>query len=100
MRMLLVEDDVRLRDRVAAHFRDTGWAVEVAGDVREADFIAREHPCDAAIVDLGLPDGSGVALIAGWRRAGIEFPVLILTARADWRDKVEGLESGADDYVT
>ncbi|TCO76708.1 response regulator transcription factor [Chromatocurvus halotolerans] len=100
MRMLLVEDDDRLRTRLADHFRGNGWAVEEAETVRDADFMAHEVPCDVAIADLGLPDGSGVRLISGWRAAGIDFPVMILTARADWRDKVEGLEAGADDYVT
>jgi two-component system response regulator PhoP len=100
VRLLLVEDDERLRQRVAAHFRAAGWAVEEVAGAREADYLARELACDAAIVDVGLPDGSGIDLIAAWRRDGLDFPALILTARADWRDKVEGLESGADDYVT
>jgi two-component system response regulator PhoP len=100
MRMLLVEDDARLRSRVAEHFRRSGWVVDEAPDGREANYLAAEFPCDVAIVDLGLPDLSGVDLIAQWRTQGYTMPVLILTARVEWQDKVGGLEAGADDYVT
>ncbi len=98
--MLIVEDDHRLREQLGAWFRNAGWAVELAPDGREGRYYGAEYPCDIAIVDLGLPDIPGIELIRGWREAGLAFPVLILTARGDWRDKVEGLESGADDYVT
>jgi two-component system response regulator PhoP len=100
VRLLVVEDDARLRTRLAAHFRDAGWIVDEAPDGREAQFLAAEYPCDIAIVDLGLPDLSGMDLIRQWRAEGLAMPVLILTARADWQDKVGGLEAGADDYVT
>jgi len=98
--MLIVEDDGQLREQLGAWFRDAGWAVALAPDGREGRYYGAEFPCDIAIVDLGLPDIPGIELIRGWREAGLAFPVLILTARGDWRDKVEGLESGADDYVT
>jgi len=98
--MLIVEDDPQLREQLGASFRDAGWAVELAPDGREGRYYGIEYPCDIAIVDLGLPDIPGMELIRQWRAAGLTFPVLILTARGDWRDKVEGLEAGADDYVT
>ena len=98
--MLIVEDDPQLREQLGASFRDAGWAVELAPNGREGRYYGIEYPCDIAIVDLGLPDISGMELIRQWRAAGLAFPVLILTARGDWRDKVEGLEAGADDYVT
>lgn len=100
MRLLIVEDDRRLREQLGSHFRSVGWVVDEAGDGAEARYLADEYPCDMAIVDLGLPDIAGVDLISGWREAGKVMPVLILTARADWQDKVGGLEAGADDYVT
>jgi len=100
MRMLIVEDEAHLRLQLARHFSELGWAVEEAADGREALFMGNEHPYDCAIVDLGLPEMSGIELIAGWRANQREYPVLILTARSDWQDKVEGLEAGADDYVT
>ena len=98
--MLIVEDDQQLREQLAASFRSAGWAVEQAINGREGHYYGSEFPCDIAIVDLGLPDISGIDLIRQWRAAGALFPILILTARGDWRDKVEGLEAGADDYVT
>lgn len=100
MRMLIVEDDDQLRKQLASRFLDTGWAVEQAPDGNEALYLGGEHPYDAAIVDLGLPGIPGIELIRRWRDLGCTFPVLILTARGDWQDKVEGLEAGADDYVT
>ena len=100
MRMLIVEDETRLRLQLARHFSEQGWVVEEASDGREALYMGNEHPYDIAIVDLGLPEISGIELISRWRAAQREFPVLILTARSDWQDKVEGLEAGADDYVS
>ena len=100
MRMLIVEDEVRLRLQLARHFSDLGWVVEEAADGAEALFMGKEHPYDLAIVDLGLPAMSGIELIRNWRASEREFPVLVLTARSDWQDKVEALEVGADDYVT
>jgi two-component system response regulator PhoP len=100
VRLLLVEDDAHLRTAVAGHFRAAGWAVEEAADGAAARWLLRDYPCDAAIVDLGLPDVQGIDLVREWRADGRKLPILILTARADWRDKVDGLEAGADDYVT
>ncbi len=100
MRMLIVEDEARLRLQLARHFRELGWVVEEAADGAEALFLGQEHPYDLAIVDLGLPAMSGLELIGSWRASERDFPVLVLTARSDWQDKVEALEVGADDYVT
>lgn len=100
MRLLVVEDDARLRTRLCEHFRAAGWIVDEAPDGAQAQFLMDEYPCDIAIVDLGLPDTNGITLISSWRSAGHALPILILTARADWQDKVGGLEAGADDYVT
>jgi two-component system response regulator PhoP len=100
MRMLIVEDEAQLRLQLVRHFSEHGWVVEQAADGAEALFLGKEHPYDIALVDLGLPKMSGIELINNWRAADRSFPVLILTARGDWQDKVEGLEAGADDYVT
>ena len=100
MRMLIVEDDELLREQLVSLFVAEKWAVEQAADGEEALFLGSEHPYDAAIVDLGLPGLAGIELIRRWREMNREFPILILTARGDWQDKVEGLEAGADDYVT
>lgn len=100
MRMLIVEDEARLRVQLARYFSDQGWVVEEAADGLEALYMGSEHPYDMALVDLGLPQMSGIELIEKWRSAERAFPILVLTARADWQDKVEGLEAGADDYVT
>jgi len=100
MRMLIVEDDPALQEQLSALFRRDGWVVDSAPNGREGQYIGDEFPVDIAIVDLGLPDLSGMQLIRGWREAGHDFPILVLTARSDWQDKVEGLEAGADDFVT
>lgn len=100
MRMLIVEDEPNLRLQLVRYFSADGWAVDQSGDGREALFMGKEHSYDLAIVDLGLPSLSGIEVIAQWRADMQEFPVLVLTARGDWQDKVEGLEAGADDYVT
>ncbi len=100
MRLLIVEDDRRLRERLQAYFRQEGWVVDVAANGKEAAYLAGEYPSDIAIVDVGLPDTSGIELITRWREQGHGMPILILTARSDWQEKVHGLEAGADDYVT
>ncbi|MEM6545469.1 MAG: response regulator transcription factor [Pseudomonadota bacterium] len=100
MRLLIVEDDPHLRKQVALHFEKASWVVDQAADAKEARYLAEEFPSDIAIVDLGLPDVSGIDLIKTWRDEGKDLPLLILTARSDWQDKVGGLEAGADDYVT
>lgn len=99
MRLLLVEDERQLRDSLAERLRVEGFAVDVAATGAEGLFGGSEYPIDAAIVDLGLPDIPGTELIARWRAKGLAFPILILTARSSWEDKVAGLELGADDYL-
>ena len=100
MRILLVEDDNRLQNSLADILRDAGYAVDVTGDGIEGLFFGEEYPIDLAIIDLGLPGISGLDLIRKLRQQERQFPILILTARAEWQDKVEGLEAGADDYLT
>ncbi|MDS4029228.1 MAG: response regulator transcription factor [Candidatus Contendobacter sp.] len=99
MRILIIEDEAALRERVTAQLREQGYAVDSAADGRTGLYLGQEYPLDAAVVDLGLPDLSGIEVIRRWRAAGRKFPVLILTARGRWQDKVEGLEAGADDYL-
>ena len=100
MRILLVEDNLLLRHHLGVQLQDLGHLVDSASDAQEADYYCQEHELDLAIVDLGLPDEDGLSLIKRWRSNGIAFPILILTAREAWEDKVKGLEAGADDYVT
>jgi two-component system response regulator PhoP len=99
MRVLIIEDDERLREQLGARLRKAGYAVDTAATAREGEYFGLEYPVDLAIVDLGLPDGSGTEVICAWRAKGVRFPVLILTARSRWEDKVAGLEIGADDYL-
>lgn len=99
MRVLIVEDEDVLRDQLSEKLRAEGYAVDTAGNAQDGEYIGLEYPLDAAIVDLGLPDRSGSTVISAWRAANKSFPVLILTARGRWEDKVAGLELGADDYV-
>ncbi|MBT8062538.1 MAG: response regulator transcription factor [Xanthomonadales bacterium] len=100
MRILLVEDDVRLQDSLADELRRSGYAVDVSGDGIEGLYYGEEFPIDLAIIDLGLPGMSGLELIRKLRESERRFPILILTARSEWQDKVRGLEAGADDYLT
>ena len=100
MRILVVEDDSGLQISLAEILREAGYAVDVSGDGIEGLFFGQEYPLDLAIIDLGLPGLPGLDLIRKLREQERQFPILILTARADWQDKVEGLEAGADDYLT
>ena len=100
MRILLVEDDMALQTSLAEILRDAGYAVDVTGDGVEGLFFGEEYPLDLAIIDLGLPGMPGLELIRKLREQERQFPILILTARSEWQDKVEGLEAGADDYLT
>jgi two-component system, OmpR family, response regulator PhoP len=100
VRILVVEDEAALRRQLDAQLRDAGYAVDSAADGEDGFFLGRENPVDLAVVDLGLPKLSGIDVIRRWRDAGRNFPVLILTARGRWQDKVEGLNAGADDYLT
>lgn len=99
MRILIVEDENQLREQLSARLRQEGFAVDVAADGNEGLFIGREYPIDIGVVDLGLPKLSGIDVIKSLREAGKTFPILILTARDRWQDKVEGLDAGGDDYL-
>ena len=99
MRVLLVEDEAPLRETLAARLKRDGFAVDAAGDGEEGLYLGREVPFDVAIIDLGLPKLSGMDLVKQLREAGQRCPILILTARSSWQDKVLGLKNGADDYL-
>lgn len=99
MRILVVEDEASLCEQIAHRLRREGHTVDVAVNGAEGRYIGNEYPIDIAVVDLGLPDVSGLDVIGDWREAGRIFPILILTARGKWHDKVGGLEVGADDYL-
>ncbi len=99
MRVLVVEDDTPLRETLVARLQREGYAVDAAADGEEGLYLGREYPIDVAVVDLGLPKLNGMEVIEQWRKAEKRFPVLILTARGEWQDKVEGLGAGADDYL-
>lgn len=100
MRILLIEDDIRLVESLGSQLREAGFAVDVSTDGVEGLYVGEEFPIDLAVIDLGLPELSGLEVIRRLRQRGRDFPILVLTARSDWQDKVEGLEAGADDYVT
>ncbi|ALP52590.1 two-component system response regulator [Candidatus Tenderia electrophaga] len=99
MRLLIVEDEAELLQQLQRRFQNEGFGVDTAADGEEGLYIAREYPVNVAIVDIGLPKLSGIELLQQLRAAGKTFPVLILTARGRWQDKVDGLDAGADDYL-
>ena len=99
MRILLVEDEAPLRETLAARLTRDGFAVDAAQDGEEGLYLGREVPFDLAIIDLGLPKLSGMDLVKALREHGQRYPILILTDRGSWQDKVEGLKHGADDYL-
>src|SRR5499425_656365 len=99
MRALVVEDEATLREGLQTRLGEAGFTVDVARDGDEGLFAGLEYPLDIAVIDLGLPGLSGLELIRRLRAAHKTFPILILTARDNWQDKVEGLQAGADDYV-
>ena len=99
MRLLVVEDESLLRQQLEQGLTKQGYVVDVAEDGKIGLYHATENDFDAAIIDLGLPEIDGISLIQQIRSAGKEYPILILTARGDWQDKVAGLDAGADDYV-
>ncbi len=99
MRILVIEDEAQLRQQVQRQLQADGYTVDVSGDGKEGLYQASEYPLDAAIVDLGLPGLSGIEVIKQLRALGKSLPILILTARGSWQDKVQGLEAGADDYL-
>jgi len=99
VRILLAEDEAQLSREIANSLAQAGYAVDCAVDGENADFLAQTEKYDAIILDLGLPKVDGLTILRRWREAGISTPVLILTARASWTDKVRGIDFGADDYV-
>lgn len=100
MRILIVEDDRTLNAQMVAALKRENYAVDSAFDGEEGHFLGDTEPYDAIILDLGLPEVDGLTVLSRWRFAGIVVPVLILTARDDWSEKVAGFDAGADDYVT
>lgn len=99
MRVLVVEDEPLLSRQLANALGEGGYAVDCAADGEQADFLAHTEQYDAVVLDLGLPKIDGLTLLRRWREAGIVAPVLILTARGSWHEKVQGIDGGADDYV-
>jgi two-component system response regulator PhoP len=99
MRLLVIEDETSLRRQLCEQLRAAGYGVDDAANGKDGLVHGREYPIDLAVVDIGLPDLSGIEVIRAWRKQDKRFPVLILTARGRWQDKVEGLEAGADDYL-
>lgn len=99
MRILLIEDDSNIRAQVRRQLEKEGYRVDETGDGREGFYFASEYPLDAAVVDLGLPGLPGLDIIKRLRQQGNNLPILVLTARGRWQERVEGLEAGADDYL-
>ncbi|MBE0485394.1 response regulator transcription factor [Marinobacter sp.] len=99
MRLLLVEDDRLLADGLSRQLEKAGFSVDSAQTARDAGTLGSQESYRACVLDLGLPDGNGLTVLKQWRANHINFPVLILTARGDWQDKVDGLKAGADDYL-
>lgn len=99
MRLLLIEDEAPLRLTLARRLEADGYRVDQASDGEDGLYQAREYPFDLAIVDLGLPKRSGLSIVQQLRAEGLALPILILTARGNWQDRVTGLEAGADDYL-
>ncbi|OJZ17671.1 MAG: DNA-binding response regulator [Thiobacillus sp. 65-29] len=100
MRILVVEDEPTLCEQLAAGVREAGYAVDVARNGLDAHFMGDAEPFDAVVLDLGLPQMDGLTVLKKWRAAGRVMPVLILTARDNWHEKVAGIDAGADDYLT
>ncbi|HEX6641290.1 MAG TPA: response regulator transcription factor [Thermoanaerobaculia bacterium] len=100
MRILIVEDESLLAGRLAATLRESGYVVDIASDGEQGDFLVSTEQYDAVLLDLGLPRIDGLTLLERWRSGGIAVPVLVLTARGSWSEKVRGIDGGADDYLT
>jgi two-component system OmpR family response regulator len=100
MRLLVVEDEARLSAQLAGALSGAGYVVDCAADGERGDFLARTERYDAVVLDLGLPAIDGLTLLQRWRAGGMTAPVLVLTARGSWHEKVIGIDSGADDYVS
>ena len=99
MRILIVEDELLLAEQLSQALRDAGYAVDHAADGERGEFLGRTEGYDAVILDLGLPKIDGLTVLKQWREAGSSMPVLVLTARGSWHEKVQGIDGGADDYV-
>ncbi|MBP1850890.1 response regulator transcription factor [Rhizobium halophytocola] len=99
MRILVVEDDINLNRQLAEALQEAGYVVDTASDGEEGHFLGDTEPYDAVILDIGLPEMDGITVLEQWRKAGRTMPVLLLTARDRWSDKVAGIDAGADDYV-
>jgi two-component system response regulator PhoP len=99
MRVLVIEDEGALREQLVKSLRRAGYAVDATDRGEEGAYMGREYPVDVAVLDLGLPDMDGLEVLNRWRESGFDFPVLVLTARGRWDEKVAGLENGADDYL-
>ncbi len=99
MRILVVEDDPDLNRQLGEAFRNAGYTVDTARDGEEGHYLGETEPYDAVVLDIGLPRMDGISVLEAWRREGRNMPVLILTARDRWSDKVQGIDAGADDYV-
>jgi len=100
VRLLVVEDDRDINRQVVAALEEAGYVADKAYDGEEGGYLGESEPYDAIILDMGLPKADGVSVLQKWRRAGVKTPVIILTARDRWSDKVDGFDAGADDYVT
>ena len=100
MRVLVVEDERALRRQIEVALIEAGYAVDTAADGERADFLAQTEEYDAVLLDLGLPRVDGLTLLRRWREQGVAVPVIVLTARGSWNEKVQGIDSGADDYVS
>ena len=99
MRLLVIEDDKDLNRQLVAALETAGYAVDSATDGEDGHFLGDTEPYDAVVLDIGLPKMDGISVLTAWRKAGRDMPVLILTARDGWSDKVEGFKAGADDYL-
>src|SRR3569623_580665 len=99
MRLLVVEDDPLLRERLKKDLSQAGFAVDVADNGVDAEFMGQEEPYDAVVLDLGLPKRAGLEVLRNWRRVGKATPVVVLTARDAWHEKVDGIKAGAADYL-
>jgi two-component system, OmpR family, response regulator len=100
MRVLVVEDEARLAEQLVRALGEAGYAVDRAADGERADFLGQTERYDAIVLDLGLPKVDGLTVLRRWREAGLAVPVIVLTARGSWHEKVQGIDSGADDYVS
>jgi len=99
LRVLVAEDDAPLREQLRAALTEAGYVVDVAGNGIDAAHLGAVEPLDAVVLDLGLPERDGLTVLREWRAAGIRIPVVVLTARGTWQERVLGIDAGADDYV-